>query len=790
MASELTHPAPADVPSSTGAVRWFEDLGSADAPAVGGKAANLGVLARGGFPVPPGFALPASTYLDAVEQAGIRDRLADEGPGDPAAARELITRAGLPDELRDEVVEAYHALGPRVAVAVRSSAPAEDAADNSFAGVHESIIDVTGDDELIDAVVACWTSLWTDRAIAYRAERGYEDEPTLAVVVQAMVAADRSGVMFTADPRTGDRQRLVVEAAFGLGEVLVGGQVEPDVYVLDKTTLRPLSIHGGHQEREILAGPHGEREVDIVAGDQGRRVLDDDELRAVGQIGVRIEDLYGRPQDIEFSFHDDRLWVLQSRPITTLGAPSDQAGDGDGATGSDAAASGTGRQRVLVEGLGAGPGVATGRARVLTSPADSASLQDGEVLVAAMTDPDWLPALRRAAAVVTDGGGVTCHAAIVGRELGRPVVVATRTATTVLTDGQLVTVDGSHGLVLEGAPPAEPTTAGAVAAAPAVTAAPAAEVTATEIYVNLAVPDQAERVAALPVDGVGLLRAEFLVGEALDGRHPNLVVREGRRQEYVEGMADGVRRIARAFAPRPVVYRALDLRSNELRALEGGDDEPEERNPMIGYRGCFRYVRDPDLFALDLDVVATVRETDPNLHLMIPFVRTRWELAACLDLLDGHRLGRDRGLKRWIMAEVPSVAYWLPAYARPGHRRRVHRHQRPHPARPRRRPGLGGLQRPVRPARPRRPRRGRPDHRAGSARRADHLALRPGRVRPRRAGHPPGGRRHHLGLGEPRRGGGHPADGGQGRTPAAARPGPLMDVGPWPTGRATARVVA
>jgi pyruvate,water dikinase len=323
---------------------------------------------------------------------------------------------------------------------------------------------------------------------------------------------------------------------------------------------------------------------------------------------------------------------------------------------------------VLVSGLAAAPGQAVGPVRILRSPAEGDQLAAGEVLVAPMTNPDWVPTMRRAAALVTDGGGVTCHAAIVGRELHLPTIVAARTATSVLRDGEVVTVDGTAGEVREGGDlaTAAPST-GQVAPVPAVPAlAPtvAAEPTATLLYVNLAIADHAEEVAAQPVDGVGLLRAEFMITDALGGEHPKHLLATGRRAEFVERMSASVLRITRAFAPRPVVYRAVDFRTNEFRGLTGGDEfEPVEANPMIGYRGCYRYVRDPELFALDLDVIARVRDESPNLHLMIPFVRTRWELEACLEAIDGHPLGRHRGLHRWVMAEVPSVVHRIPEYA-------------------------------------------------------------------------------------------------------------------------------
>jgi pyruvate,water dikinase len=669
-----THPPTASVDDD---VLWFENVGSEDVLCVGGKGANLGELTRAGFPVPPGFVVSAGAYLRAMDAAEVRDTLlrhaaaADTDASDALASavgelQDLVRRAGMPHDLRDAVLVAYHQLGDGERVAVRSSATAEDTADTSYAGMNESFTDVAGDDALIGRIVACWASLWGARALAYRASQGVTDEPAIAVVVQRMVASERSGVMFTADPATGDRGRIVIEAALGLGEVVVGGQVEPDTYVVDKHDRHLIERHVGVQRYEIVPGPEGDRRVALSPTEGAEPVLDDHAIGALAHVGVEVERHYGTPQDIEFAMDDHHVWLVQSRPITTLGDAAPAADGRPACEGPPTTADGVPDGSVLVTGLGASPAVGTGRVRVLRSPEEGAALLAGEVLVAPMTNPDWLPAMRRAAALVTDGGGITCHAAIVGRELHLPTVVAARGATTVLHDGDLVTVDGAGGRVLAThavGPLAAPAPARAAAPPPA----PAPETTATLLYVNLALAEHAEEVAAQPVDGVGLLRAEFMVTDALDGEHPKHLLATGRRGDYVDRMAASVSRITRAFAPRPVVYRCIDFRTNEFRHLTGGDEhEPVESNPMIGYRGCYRYVRDPELFALDLDVIARVREETPNLHLMIPFVRTRWELEACLEAVDRHPLGRGRGLHRWVMAEVPSVAHRVADYAAMG----------------------------------------------------------------------------------------------------------------------------
>jgi pyruvate,water dikinase len=671
------------VPSAP--IHWFTDLTVADTERAGGKGANLGELTRAGFPVPAGFVVGADAYRQTMAggteaqlaELAARARHETAPVADVSAScQRLVTERGIDDALRSAVLDAYHRMGSPP-VAVRSSATGEDTADTSFAGMNRTYTNVIGDDELLDSVVGCWASLWGTRSMAYRIQRGIDAVPAIAVVVQTMVPSDRSGVAFTADPSSGDRGKVVIEAAFGLGEVVVGGQVEPDTYVVSKDPLLVRSIRIGHQQHKIVTGPDGrDVTVPLETGDAAQRVLSDDEILAVADLAQRVEFHYGRPQDIEWAFAGGQLYIVQSRPITTLHEVVEAAPSAAAAMGAAPAAG----VEPLLRGLGASAGVVSGAVRILRTPDEGAALQPGEILVAPMTDPDWAAVMRRSAAIVTDSGGMTCHAAIVSRELGVPCVVATRTATTALRTGEIVTVDGAKGVVLAGmvAPPetGTATLAGAAATpaagmaggpAQAAVAADAVEATGTRIYVNVALSDNIERVAALPVDGVGLLRAELLLTEALHGVHPRKLIAEGRGEEFVQAMTSSVTRIAEAFHPRPVIYRTTDFRTNEFAKLAGGDQfEPAERNPMIGYRGCYRYTQEPDVFNLELEMMARVRDRSPNLHIMIPFVRTKWELEACLELVDASRLGRQRGLHRWVMAEVPSVVYRVPEYAAMG----------------------------------------------------------------------------------------------------------------------------
>lgn len=638
---------------------WFEELSRSDVPRAGGKGANLGEMTRAGLPVPPGFVVTVDSFVDFFERSGLaRDVAARVAALDvdktaelqraSAEIQERIRSTPMPLEIRRRIVDNYHRLAERLGlrapfVAVRSSATAEDTAQFSFAGMHKSFLNVRGDDGVIDAVRECWASAFEARALFYRRKEEAPPNPELAVVVEAMIDSEKSGVLFTVDPTSGRNDVMVIESAWGLGEVVVGGLVQPDRYVVDKETLAIVERAVGHKAFELVRGEKGDERRDLSPERADAPSLSDDEVRAIAELALKDEKHYGAPQDAEFAIAGGKPYLVQTRPVT-------------------------GRQRkeigeVLVRGLGASPGTVSGAVRVLKDPSEGSQLEQGEILIAPMTTPDWVPILRRAAAIVTDSGGKTSHAAIVSRELGIPCVVGTSTATASLKDGTIVTVDGTEGVVRRGAVAAKEAKAAAATMA-VVASAPA---TATRVYVNLADPERAEEIAARGVDGVGLLRAEFMILRALGGKHPRLLLERGQSAMFVAKLAEGIRTIAKAFHPRPVVYRSMDFRTNEFRGLEGGDKfEPPEENPMIGYRGCFRYVKEPDLFALELEALKKAREGLGNVHLMIPFVRTLREVRACKEIIDRSELARDRDFQLWVMAEVPSVVHWLPEYAKLG----------------------------------------------------------------------------------------------------------------------------
>jgi pyruvate, water dikinase len=643
----------------TPAVREFGELSRSDIRFAGGKGANLGELTAAGLPVPPGFVVGAPAYAAFVDESGLREQIAasleDVDVDDIAVleaacadVRSAIEATPVPERLQVAIMEAYASVaGPDAAVAVRSSATAEDTASASFAGMNETFLNISGPDAVIDAIRRCWSSLFGARTVFYRRKRGLgQADMDIAVVVQLQVQSTRAGVMFTIDPSTGRDDRLVIEGSFGLGEAVVSGQVSPDRWVVSKDGLHVLAHETRHKELVIERAADGQGTATRPAehDEADAPALSDEEVRLLAELGCRIEEHYGSPQDTEWAFDAaGQAYILQSRPVTTTVGEHGEPGE------------------VLLRGLGAAPGSASGTVRLVAELADAGSLQDGEILVTHMTAPDWVPLMRRAAGIVTDSGGMTCHAAIVSRELGIPCVVGTGDATTRLRDGEEITIDAGRGVISAGLT-ATPVAAAPASGAPAASAPP---VTATRLLVNLSEPSQVEHAAALDVDGVGLLRAELMILEALEGTHPRRLLDSGRADEFIERMADSLMTFASGFAPRPITYRTIDFRTNEFRGLAGGEDyEPAEANPMIGYRGAFRYVREPDLLGLELEAVKRVYDAGhDNLHVMLPFVRTAPELEACVRLVAGSGLTERRGFELWIMAEVPSVLFNLERYA-------------------------------------------------------------------------------------------------------------------------------
>lgn len=647
-------------------ILWFAELGKENIPEAGGKGANLGELTNAGIPVPAGFVITAQAYYYFLEKTKIKEDILRALKGiDPEDSKKLnqisreikkkIMSAKMPDEISDAVFDAYRRLGG-FAVAVRSSATAEDLPDASFAGQQATFLNISGQENVIKAVQACYASLYEARAIYYRTINNFDHMKVgIAVPVQNLIDAEFAGIMFTVDPVSQDENKLSIEAGYGLGEAIVLGAVTPDRYIIDKTTLSIVEKEINSQKWKIVKDAKGgDKHANVPKDMQKKQKITDNQILALAKLGMMIEKHYEKPQDTEWAIEKDRLFFVQSRPITTLG----KSISSEDKVENDKSSESTKDMEVLLKGAAASMGQASGPVKIIHSPNDIDKINEGDVLVTEMTTPDFVPAMRRAKAIITDTGGRTCHAAIVSRELGIPCVVGTGTATHVLKNGQMVTVVGSIGTVYKGMVEVKPDASEVINQKPGASGMAMVEeipVTGTKVYVNLAEPELAVEIAKQPVDGVGLLRAEFMIASI--GEHPKAMMEDGRGKEFTMKLSEGMRVIAEAFNPRPVVYRATDFKTNEYRSLKGGEKfEPVEDNPMIGFRGAGRYIKDPDLFKLELDAIKKVRDEYDlkNLWLMIPFVRTVDEMRQVMKIVEEYGLPRSNDFKLWMMCEIPS----------------------------------------------------------------------------------------------------------------------------------------
>ncbi|MCI4353277.1 MAG: phosphoenolpyruvate synthase [Thermoplasmata archaeon] len=655
----------------------LEEVSESDLPLVGGKASKLGELVRRGLPIPPGFVVTTELYQAFVDATNLRTEipaaLGALDPSDSASVEQASQRirsafesAEFPEAMRAEIVTAFETYVQQNTVvfsAVRSSATAEDLENASFAGLQDTYLNVRGTDAVLRDIRRCWGSLFTPRVLVYRARKGFDHSVVrLAVLIMKMVDSSTSGILFTRDPNTGENH-MIVEAGWGLGEPIVGGEVTPDHYVVDGATFKVIHKQISEQSIRVVRDPEGgNRREDVPAADRSRQKMPDDALQRLVSLARLIESHYRRPMDIEWCLDGTTLYIVQARPLTSLPASSTTAlRTGGVSAGHDSAPAS--EEGLLLKGLGAAPGNAAGRVRIVLHVEENSQLEPGEILVSTMTTPDMVPAMARAAAIVTDEGGMTCHAAIVSRELGIPCVVGTRKATKTLHDTQEVSVEGKMGAVYAGLARGQKKVAerASAEAAWAGGSGPHAgvPVTATKIYVNVSVPEKAAEYAQLPVQGVGLLRIEFIF-TAHVREHPLYLIQQGRSKELVDRLANGIAQVCRAFHPRPVIVRTSDFKTNEYAGMPGGAEfEPKEENPMIGWRGCSRYIS-PEFrpaFLLELEAIHKVRTEMGlrNAHVMLPFVRNTWELEQISEMLKEKGLRRSRDFKLYLMAEVPST---------------------------------------------------------------------------------------------------------------------------------------
>ncbi|RLI82592.1 phosphoenolpyruvate synthase [Archaeoglobales archaeon] len=633
------------------AILWLIDVDKNDVPLVGGKAANLGELLRVEIPVPDGFVVDARTFRDFIERTRIKDKIYDilnkinienskELEEASKTIREIIVSSKIPNEIEEEIIKAYRKLceeeGGEVYVAIRSSATAEDLPGASFAGQQETYLNVKGEKNVVERVKECWSSLFTPRAIYYRVQKGFRHEDvSIAVVVQKMVNSEKSGVMFTSHPVTGEK-KCIIEAVFGLGEAIVSGSVTPDTYIYDRRSKKLIDVKIGEKKFMIVRKDGENTKVELDEKTMKKRVLSDQEIEKLVSIGELIEEHYGKPQDVEWAIEKDKIFIVQSRPVTTIREKKEEVEEElEG--------------EILIKGLGASPGIASGSVKVILGEKEISKVEKGDILVTTMTAPDMVPAMKKAAAIVTDEGGMTCHAAIVSRELGVPAVVGTKTATKVLRDGMIVTVDGEKGIVYSGRIERE------VKKEPEAMVIHPKIITATEVKVNISIPDAAEKVAKdTDADGVGLFRIEHMI-LSLD-KHPMKYIRDGEVEKYIDLIYNEMKKVVKAFYPKPVWIRTLDAPTDEFRSMEGGEDEPIEANPMLGFRGIRRDLADEEHFRAEMRAIKRLAEEGyTNIGIMLPLVTSPTEVRRAKEIAIEEGVPLDK-IEFGIMVETPAAA--------------------------------------------------------------------------------------------------------------------------------------
>lgn len=669
------------MPNTSPFVVNFSSVDKGDIPIVGGKGANLGEMIQAGFPVPPGFIVTAQAYYHLIEknklQPKIKELISEFDPQDSTQLnkiskkiKSLILNSEVPEKINQEILQHYKKLSGSQSkpalVAARSSATAEDLPDASFAGQQETYLNVRGEEELLKKVKQCWASLFEPRAIFYREEKGFDHfKVGIAVPVQKMVQSEVAGIMFTINPVSDDKNQIVIESIWGLGEKIVQGAYTPDHYLVQKESWKILQKKMAWQKKAMLLRGGGNKEVRLPYKKQISLKLSDEQIVELAKIGHHLQQHYRFPQDIEWALEDDKLYIVQSRPVTTIN-PKNFEKKKEVTVPTNL--------KIILQGDPASPGIITGKIKILRSAKEINTLEDGEILVTEMTTPDFVPAMKRAVAIITNQGGQTSHAAIVSRELGIPCVVGTQEATRTLKNGQIVTIDGKNGSVFAGgkiqkkSKSEEKDKKGEVVPQiPYQKLKPDLDITKTKIYVNLAEPELAASIAQRNVDGVGLLRAEFMIAQM--GVHPRKLIKEKKQQQFVDGLVDGMLKFAQEFNPRPVIYRATDFKTNEYANLRGGSEfETEEPNPMIGYRGASRYIEDDQVFQLELQAIKKVREEHgfKNFWLMIPFVRTVKQLEEIKHLVAQSGLRRGKNFQLWMMVEIPSNVIMLDEFIEAG----------------------------------------------------------------------------------------------------------------------------
>lgn len=643
-------------------VEFFRDLGKDDIPVAGGKGANLGELTNAGIPVPPGFVITSETYRKFITKTGIADKINSmledldinntvELQQVAEEIKDLIINTEIPDELQRVIIEAYNALCidvdiEDVIVAIRSSATAEDLPDASFAGQQETYLNITGIEDVLINVRKCWASLFEARAIFYRAENDFDhSEVLIAVVVQQMVDSEKAGVMFTVDPSTG-AEEMLIEGAWGLGEGVVSGTVTPDTCRYDKANDEEISYIINSKKTMFRKDPEtGKTEQVPVPEDMiDKRVLSKSDIANLTKLGRLIQKHYNAPMDTEWGIENGNVYMLQARPITTL----------DDIKEVEDEPSLNEEERVIItRGLGASPGIVSGTVKIIKDLDELDKIQDGDILVTTMTTPDMVPAMKRANGIITNEGGVTCHAAIISRELGIPCVSGTGEATEVLEENTKVTIDGKKGLVYEGEietanqDAQDETTIDVTASAPLITV--------TDVKVNVSMAEAAQKAYATGADGVGLLRTEHMM--LATGIVPYKFIDEGREDELVNVLVENILKVVDVFYPKTVWYRTLDAPTDEFKTLEGGENEPDEANPMLGWRGIRRELDQPDILKAEFKAIKKLLDEGyTNIGVMLPLLHKPEELRRAKEIARSIGLEPHKDIDFGMMVETPASA--------------------------------------------------------------------------------------------------------------------------------------
>ena len=650
-------------------IAWLNELSKKDIPLVGGKGANLGEMYNNKLPVPPAFIITSEAFKKFLEQSGVKNKvfelLNDLDVDDTAKLqevsnkiKEMIINSGIPTSMKDDIIEAYDNLNVDEEVlkgtnnnvlnlvkagrdlpfvAVRSSATAEDLPEASFAGQQETYLNIKGEKQLLEAVKKCWASLYTSRAIFYRIKNNFPHEKVLiAVVVQKMINSKKSGVMFSANPAT-NADEIVIEAGFGLGEAIVSGAINPDLYILDKKSLeikkKEIKKQTWMFTRDNLSGNTVRKKLNEDMWDDQK--LMESEIKTLGELALQIERHYGKPQDMEFAI-DNKVYIVQSRPITTLNknVKSEEV-----------------KGEVILEGLAASAGVGKGKVQKIMDEEKINDFKEGNILVTKMTNPSFVPIMKKARAIVTDDGGITSHAAIVSREMGIPAIVGTEKATKILRDGEEITVDATHGKVYKGV------VKEIKEEKIEITDEMIHTRTETKIKANVDLSEYVGNAVKLNPDGVGLMRLEMVIVNG--GKHPAEYIRQNKTEDYVRLLKVGIGKIAEAFKGKPVWVRTSDIRTDEYKDLQGGDKEDKEDNPMLGWHGIRRGLMDDKILKAEFRAIKELHDSGlTNIGVMLPFLISVDELKRAKDIIRQVGLEPRKDIEFGVMVETPA-SVWI-----------------------------------------------------------------------------------------------------------------------------------